>query len=81
MAGNWDIALAHVHAAAPAFNSLFYATAATVIPVLFLAVAVRCEPFGPGVQQPADHMTGGNARICRIECASWLCPERRRLRW
>jgi heme O synthase-like polyprenyltransferase len=27
--------------AAPAFNGLFYATAATIIPVLFLALAVQ----------------------------------------
>jgi hypothetical protein len=34
--------LAHTaHTAAPAFNGLFYATAATVIPVLFLALAVQ----------------------------------------
>jgi hypothetical protein len=33
-------ALAH-HAAAPAFNSTFYATVATVIPVLFLAIALQ----------------------------------------
>jgi hypothetical protein len=34
--------LAHAaHAAPPAFNSTFYATAATVIPVLFLAIAVQ----------------------------------------
>lgn len=35
-----SIALAHHHAA-PGFNGLFYATAATVIPVLFLALAVQ----------------------------------------
>jgi hypothetical protein len=29
------------HQAAPAFNGLFYATVATVIPVLFLAIAVQ----------------------------------------
>jgi hypothetical protein len=28
---------AHAHAAAPAFNSTFYSTIATVIPVLFIA--------------------------------------------
>lgn len=33
--------LAHHHATAPAFNGLFYATAATLIPVLFLALAVQ----------------------------------------
>lgn len=36
--------LAH-HAASPAFNGLFYATAATVIPVLFLAIAVQGLAF------------------------------------
>jgi hypothetical protein len=34
------LALAHSQAA-PAFNGLFYATAATIIPVLFLALAVQ----------------------------------------
>jgi hypothetical protein len=35
-------ALTHAAApAAPAFNGLFYATAATIIPVLFLAIAVQ----------------------------------------
>lgn len=29
------------HAAEPAFNGLFYATVATIIPVLFLALAVQ----------------------------------------
>jgi hypothetical protein len=33
--------VAHTAAAAPAFNTAFYATAATVIPVLFLAIAVQ----------------------------------------
>jgi hypothetical protein len=34
--------LAHgARAAAPAFNGLFYATAATIIPVLFLALPSR----------------------------------------
>jgi len=37
-------ALAHT-AAAPAFNGLFYATAATVIPVLFLAIAVQGNAY------------------------------------
>jgi len=32
---------AHTAAAAPAFNTAFYAMAATVIPVLFLAIAVQ----------------------------------------
>lgn len=34
------VALTHA-ATAPAFNSLFFATAATMIPVLFLAIAVQ----------------------------------------
>jgi hypothetical protein len=33
--------VAQTAAAAPAFNTAFYATAATVIPVLFLAIAVQ----------------------------------------
>jgi hypothetical protein len=36
--------LAHT-AAAPAFNGLFYATAATVIPVLYLAIAVQGRTY------------------------------------
>ncbi len=39
--------LAHeAHPAAPAFNGLFYATAATIIPVLFLAIAVQGPLYG-----------------------------------
>jgi hypothetical protein len=37
--------LAHGHAAAPPFNGLFYATCATVIPVLFLAIAVQGHAY------------------------------------
>ncbi len=33
--------LAHTVSAPPPFNGLFYATAATIIPVLFLAIAVQ----------------------------------------
>lgn len=36
--------LAH-QASPPAFNSAFYATAATVIPVLFLAIAVQGRSY------------------------------------
>jgi hypothetical protein len=39
--------LAHAAAPpAPAFNGLFYATAATIIPVLFLAIAVQGPLYG-----------------------------------
>ena len=39
--------LAHAaRAAAPPFNGLFYATAATIIPVLFLAIAVQGPLYG-----------------------------------
>jgi hypothetical protein len=38
-------ALAAGHAAAPAFNADFYMTAATVIPVLFLAIAVQGSTY------------------------------------
>jgi hypothetical protein len=39
------LALAHGHAA-PTFNGLFYATVATIIPVLFLALAVQGRTYG-----------------------------------
>jgi hypothetical protein len=40
-----NLALLAHHAASPAFNGLFYATAATIIPVLFLAIAVQGLAF------------------------------------
>jgi hypothetical protein len=50
--------LAHAtRAADPAFNGLFYATAATVIPVLFLAIAVQ----GFAYQQVLQAMMALNA--------------------
>jgi hypothetical protein len=40
--------LAHTaHAAAPVFNGLFYATIATVIPVLYIALAVQGNAYEP----------------------------------
>ena len=36
---------AHATKASPAFNGLFYATAATVIPVLLLAIAVQGSTY------------------------------------
>ena len=45
------LALAHPHAA-PAFNGLFYATAATIIPVLFLALVVQGALFDDLVKMP-----------------------------
>ena len=43
-------------AAAPAFNADFYVAAATVIPVLYLAIAVQ----GPGLHPPAQSATRGH---------------------
>lgn len=42
------LALAHHHAA-PAFNSSFYVTAAAIIPVLYLALAVQAPAVGKAV--------------------------------
>jgi hypothetical protein len=39
------IALAHAAPAPPPFNATFYATAATIIPVLFLAIAVQGRAY------------------------------------
>jgi hypothetical protein len=55
------LALAHSHAA-PAFNGLFYATGATVIPVLFLALAVQGRTY-------EDLLKAISARAARIGTA------------
>ncbi len=44
-AAGTSLVLAHGHHAAPAFNALFYATIATIIPVLFLAAAVQGRAY------------------------------------
>jgi hypothetical protein len=43
--GPVPIALAQAHAAPAAFNGLFFAPTATVIPVMFLAIAVQGRTF------------------------------------
>jgi len=62
--------LAHgAPAAAPAFNGLFYATAATIIPVLFLAIAVQGPLYGDLLKASAatlrrfrEHKAGSSPR-------------------
>ena len=55
-------ALAHAAApAAPAFNSTFYATVATVIPVLFLALAIQSQSY-QGVLNAALRLAPGFQR-------------------
>lgn len=50
--------LAHsAAAAAPAFNGLFYATVATIIPVLFLAVAVQGGMLADMLRAAGDALT------------------------
>ena len=55
--------------AAPAFNGLFYATAATIIPVLFLAIAVQGPLYGDLLKASAatlrrfrEHKAGASPR-------------------
>jgi hypothetical protein len=74
--------LAHgARAAAPAFNGLFYATAATIIPVLFLAIAVQGPLYGDLLKASAatlrrfrEHKAGSSPRrlILRLWIASLL---------
>ena len=53
-------ALGHgAHTAAPAFNATFYATAATIIPVLYLALAVQGSMF-------ADLLTASRLTDVRV---------------
>lgn len=59
--------------AAPAFNGLFYATAATVIPVLFLAFAVQGRAWQKMLQTAA--MAAGHATPCPHR-PSRGCPSR-----
>jgi hypothetical protein len=68
-------------AAAPAFNGLFYATAATIIPVLFLAIAVQGPLYGDLLKASAatlrrfrEHKAGASPRrlILRLWIASVL---------
>lgn len=53
--------LAHAAPAPPAFNSTFYATVATVIPVLFLALAIQSGAF-EGVLKAALRLAPGFQR-------------------
>jgi hypothetical protein len=70
--------LAHAaRAAAPAFNGLFYATAATIIPVLFLAIAVQGPLYGDLLKASAatlrrfrEHKAGSSPR--RLVLRLWI---------
>jgi hypothetical protein len=70
LAGMSSLALlARHHAAPPAFNGLFYGTAATLIPVFFLALAVQgglYETLLRGADKAADYeQKGANAAFLR----------------
>src|SRR6202034_1795597 len=65
------------HAAAPAFNGLFYATAATIIPVLFLAIAVQgplygdlLKASGTTLRRFREHKAGSSPR--RLVLRLWI---------
>jgi hypothetical protein len=70
--------LAHeARAAAPAFNGLFYATAATIIPVLFLAIAVQgplygdlLKAFDAALRRFREHKAGASPR--RLVLRLWI---------
>lgn len=70
--------LAHgARAAAPAFNGLFYATAATIIPVLFLAIAVQgplygdlLKAFEAALRRLREHRAGSSPR--RLVLRLWI---------
>src|SRR6202046_2772927 len=70
--------LAHgARAAAPPFNGLFYATAATIIPVLFLAIAVQGPLYGDLLKTSAatlrrfrEHKAGSSPR--RLILRLWI---------
>lgn len=55
------LALAHSHAV-PAFNGLYYATIATVIPVLFLAIAIQGNLFRDLIEASARSAENSRAR-------------------
>ncbi len=70
--------LAHgARAAAPPFNGLFYATAATIIPVLFLAIAVQGPLYGDllkasdaALRRFREHRAGSSPR--RLVLRLWI---------
>jgi hypothetical protein len=70
--------LAHgARVAAPAFNGLFYATAATIIPVLFLAIAVQGPLYGDllkasdaTLRRFREHKAGASPR--RLVLRLWI---------
>jgi len=70
--------LAHeARGAAPAFNGLFYATAATIIPVLFLAIAVQgplygdlLKAFDAALRRFREHKAGSSPR--RLILRLWI---------
>jgi hypothetical protein len=56
------------HTAAPAFNGLYYATVATIIPVLFLALAIQGNDYEELVKR--GHVEGVESSIpCLTEDA------------
>jgi hypothetical protein len=70
--------LAHgAGASAPAFNGQFYATAATIIPVLFLAIAVQgplygdlLKAFDAALRRFREHKAGSSPR--RLVLRLWI---------
>jgi len=53
------LAQSAAHATSPAFNGLFYATAATIIPVLFLAIALQGRMYEDLLKAASDAVEHG----------------------
>lgn len=62
MLAGMSLALLARHAATPAFNGLFYATAATIIPVMFLALAVQGSLYNDLLKASAKALGRFSAR-------------------
>ncbi len=65
------IALAHV-LAAPAFNTAFYSVTATVIPVLFLAIAVQGRLYEDLVKAGVEAYKRNNPPARLLPSLGWL---------
>jgi hypothetical protein len=66
------------HAATPAFNGLFYATVATIIPVLYLAVAIQGTAYQNLLRSALDaaHAKAAGQSPWRPvgRIAGWIAP-------
>ena len=62
--------LEHTAAATPAFNTAFYATAATVIPVLFLAIVFQNTTWQE-LAETASTASAGSSTSVKLRIIAW----------